>query len=787
MHRPVSFWGLGLVCLAVLLAPGDAVAKGRMTTLCHVPPGNPENAQTITVGRPAVQTHLDQHACDYLGACNDYFPNGVASGDVDQSSVVLWARAESQGSITFEYGRDPEFSGIPDGIQTVAIDDPIVPAKVEFSGLIPGEQYHYRACRGDMCDDDCPFTMLLGSEERGKFRTPHASGHNGLRFGVSSCWRGDLKPFESIRNVPDRDLDFFVALGDTTYADSPLTGSRAQDLASYREKNECQYREQSCIPGETAIHDNIFAQVRASTASYVTIDDHEILNDFAGGTDPESHRERVECVDWGVCFCPEDDPNDNCDRRFINETDLFNCGMQAWDEYNPVREERYGQTGDSRTSRKRKLYRYRTFGKDAAIFMLDTRSFREAPVEIIPGLPYIAPPVLSHGRGRTMLGSAQLTDLLRDLKDAQNKGITWKFVLVPEPIQNLGWFAAPDRFESYARERGQILDFIQSFCIPNVVFVSGDIHATAANNLVYKKNYLAPLRYSETWDISTGAVAYGTPYAKALVEGLNLALDACEGDPICESLLPPNLPGEGFDLLTPEEQNLLAEGLLNVVLTIMGYPNVGLGADINYPLFLQKENAEIPATLLEGRYSAFATWGWTEFEIDEVSQKLSVTTYGIDPAGEADGEVPVVSKFEVDPRSRSGNDASCENDIDCASCRCSVLGECTARLNNGEVCLIDLQCKSDRCSFMGSLVPKCQPKLPNGAECLFDDDCLAGDCFPYSGLLDMRCWPIPDGAAHDPVNTCPSDEISPLPRESPQFLDGRPEPKRREQAPARVR
>jgi len=43
------------------------VPKGTAVTLCHIPSGNPSNAQTITVGASAVNAHLDHG--DTLGAC----------------------------------------------------------------------------------------------------------------------------------------------------------------------------------------------------------------------------------------------------------------------------------------------------------------------------------------------------------------------------------------------------------------------------------------------------------------------------------------------------------------------------------------------------------------------------------------------------------------------------------------------------------------------------------------------------------------------------------------------
>jgi len=46
--------------------------KGKNVTICHVPPGNPDRAHTITVSENAAQERLDRG--DYRGACNEDEP-----------------------------------------------------------------------------------------------------------------------------------------------------------------------------------------------------------------------------------------------------------------------------------------------------------------------------------------------------------------------------------------------------------------------------------------------------------------------------------------------------------------------------------------------------------------------------------------------------------------------------------------------------------------------------------------------------------------------------------------
>ncbi|AGC42050.1 lipoprotein [Myxococcus stipitatus DSM 14675] len=54
---------------------GEGAGRDKVT-VCHIPPGNPANAHTITVGAPAVKAHL-KHG-DTLGACGSEQDGGSA-------------------------------------------------------------------------------------------------------------------------------------------------------------------------------------------------------------------------------------------------------------------------------------------------------------------------------------------------------------------------------------------------------------------------------------------------------------------------------------------------------------------------------------------------------------------------------------------------------------------------------------------------------------------------------------------------------------------------------------
>ena len=533
-------------------------------------------------------------------------PNGpkdtiasIASGDVEATAALLWARVSTAGSLRFEVALDESFERITTVRQLSSVE-PLLPAKLRVTGLRSGTRYHYRASRDD------------GSQRTGSFRTADLLGTRGaLRFGVSGDWRGELAPYPSIRNAAEQQLDFFIALGDTIYADysSPrVPAGQARSVEDFRRKHAEVY---SARYGSDTL-----SKLRESTATFAMIDDHEVTNDFSGGAPADSD--------------PRFDPTG---ASRINETALYRNGLQAFIEHNPLQSLSYPPTGDDRFDQRPKLYRTRTFGTTAAIFLLDARSFRDEAL----------PPVLDIGDAeavtsfwsssfdptRTMLGRRQIEELQRDLLSAQESGVVWKFVAVPEPIQNLGALAASDRFEGYAAERTELLRFIDENGITDVVFVAADIHGTVVNNLVYRDAPGEPDQPTSAIEVTTGSVAFDAPLGPTVVDLFEIA-----------GLFSPE-ERELYESLSTDEKDATLEELFSLQLAIQGFDPIGL------------EGAPVSAELLDDSWIAAHTYGWTEFEIDPVTFRLRVTTWGVEPYTEEDLHADPCAVVDLTPTIRT--------------------------------------------------------------------------------------------------------------------------------------
>lgn len=506
-------------------------------------------------------------------------PNGVAAGDVTTTTAVLWAHSTALGPLTFRYNqRTAWFDAHSSHVVTVDVQDPTLPVKVLIEYLQPGVDYLYRV------------TDAAGAQIMGRFRTlPAPDARPGLHFGVAGDWRGELRPYVALANVAERELDFFVEHGDTIYGDMPsldLPQDAARTLAEYRVKHN---------EGYSARYErNVWADIRASTSIYATIDDHEVCNDFAGGAAPTS------------------DPRFEAGPAYINQTERFRNGLQAFSEYNPLRDEVYSGTDDPRVEGRPQLYRFATFGSTAAIFVLDARSFRDQeepqlePAQVVNPFALVRSLASMFTPGRTMLGRPQVEALKRDLLAAQQAGVTWKFVLVPEPIQHMGWFGGVDRWEGYALERTEVLQFIEDHAIRSVVFVSADVHTTFINNLTYQTEAGGAQMPTHCFEISTECAAFDPPTGQFIVE------NAAE-----IGLLSSERYAEYQAMSIPEKDALLEDLFNRVVLKLQGFTPLGL------------DDSLVTFERVTGGWVVGHTFGWTEFEIAPDSDQLTITTWGV--------------------------------------------------------------------------------------------------------------------------------------------------------------
>jgi phosphodiesterase/alkaline phosphatase D-like protein len=518
-------------------------------------------------------------------------PNGIASGDVTQTTAVLWTRSTELGDLTFTYYVDD--NPLPVDSLTVPVTNASDPGKVELKGLLPSTAYRYVV------------TDAAGSTLEGRFTTATPQGEQaGLRFGAFADWQGQLAPFTAITNAAERKLDFFVLLGDTVYADvetPALPGvSAATTLEEFQIKHGEVYSEQLGL--------NSFAALRQSAPLLATWDDHEIINDFAGGA--VFGEDSINPIFIGEAS------------TFVNDSAIFDAGLTAFQDYNPLQTITYGETGDPLTAGEQKLYRFNTFGQDAATFVLDTRSFRSAPL-VAPGASATAEEVQAYleatfDPGRTLLGAAQIEEFKADLLTAEASGITWKVVMSSVPIQNFGLAVAGERWEGYAAERTEILRFIEENDINNVVFVSADFHGNVINNVTYQETPDGPQLPTGVFDVMVGPVAYeiDLPF---LLPPFNEPFGAPYGPATLAFSFDPDAIAAYTALATPTEQDQFVKGFVDAQLAELGYSPIGL------------EDSSLDATLIQGDYINAHTFGWTEFDIDPLTQALTVTTYGIEP------------------------------------------------------------------------------------------------------------------------------------------------------------
>jgi alkaline phosphatase D len=365
------------------------------------------------------------------------FALGVASGDPDATSVVLWTRlagATGDHEVVWEVAEDESFSSLVAAGKATASDDDAHSLRVIADGLVPDTRYWYRFTAGS-------FTSPPARTRT----TPRDGAGDRLRFAFLSCqdWQDGF--YTAHAHLAREDVDLFVFLGDYIYESGISTSSVRQhdskeaiSLDDYRGR----YALYKSDPNLQAVH---------ARGPWLTIwDDHEVDNDYAGEV-PEQKAPK------GVDFVA---------RRA--------AAYRAWWEHTPTRLPK--PTGDVL-----EIYRTLEWGSLATFFALDGRQHRDdQPCEPTLGAacPARDDPKLS------MLGPEQEAWIARELPSSTS---TWNVVanqtvLSPAPIR-IGSTSIfnMDQWDGYPAAQRRMLEVLGRS--ENAVVITGDIHASAVGDV----------------------------------------------------------------------------------------------------------------------------------------------------------------------------------------------------------------------------------------------------------------------------------------------------------------
>ncbi len=157
--------------------------KGGKRTICHCPPGNPDNCHTITVGTKAAESHLRNHPCDYDGACRDDVVNPCepqdeclavtnTEGDVDEAAngafTLTTEGAAAHGNLVFAVPDDTTFRELEGLASTFAFATGTCAAGTpRFVVFLENGRCPYAAFPpgGDCADGDGTTGNLVGNNE----------------------------------------------------------------------------------------------------------------------------------------------------------------------------------------------------------------------------------------------------------------------------------------------------------------------------------------------------------------------------------------------------------------------------------------------------------------------------------------------------------------------------------------------------------------------------------------------------------------------------------------------
>lgn len=381
------------------------------------------------------------------------FSFGVASGEPNANSVVIWTRLAAQSlppslksatiPVQWELAEDEDLTQIMAQGEGLASPELGHSVHVVVERLKPDRFYWYR------------FQTGVHISPVGRTRTIPLGSPSQLSFAFVSCQNYEHGYFNAYRYLAQENLDFVLHLGDYIYEGAGQSSPKvvrshgspeAVDLEGYRQR----YALYRSDPDLQLVH-RLFPFI-------CTWDDHEVENDYA-----------------------------NLNSANSDQVDSFKtrraAAYQAYYEFLPLRPFSRPQ------GEKMQLYRRLDWGDLARFQILDGRQYRDAQPcnvngkgggQIIPNCEERLAP------GRSLLGEAQENWLEQGLSSSPAR---WNIIAQPylfsqlKRIVNQQVFFWSDGWDGYPANRQRILNLIAEKRPSNPVFLGGDIHSFWVNEV----------------------------------------------------------------------------------------------------------------------------------------------------------------------------------------------------------------------------------------------------------------------------------------------------------------
>ena len=149
--------------------------------------------------------------------------HGIQSGDISANSAVVWSRADRASRMMIEVAATEDFKNarMIRGPHALANSD--FTAKMNLSGLEPGQDVHYRVQFVSLDDDKATSEPVIGRIRtapvtRSDINFVWTGDTAGQGWGINEAWCG----MRGYKAMLDQNPDFFINSGDCIYADGPL-------------------------------------------------------------------------------------------------------------------------------------------------------------------------------------------------------------------------------------------------------------------------------------------------------------------------------------------------------------------------------------------------------------------------------------------------------------------------------------------------------------------------------------------------------------------------------------